>query len=70
MVTCSRVTCYLGLTQSVEVRGIDIRANPTVLRCQVNSLLLRFQLSTGSRLHLSIVVFDWTKEPQELHSCV
>lgn len=47
-----------------EVKDI---ANPTVLCRQVNDLLLRLQHSTGSRLHLSIVIFDWFKEPRELY---
>lgn len=51
---------------SLRRSEIQIWANPVVSCRQVNDLLLRLQLSTGSRLHLSIVVFDWPKEPWEL----
>lgn len=39
---------------------------PCCLMRQVNDLLLRLHLSAGTRLRLSMAVFDWPKEPQEL----
>lgn len=44
--------------------------HPAVACHQVTDLLLRLQLSTWSRLHLSIAVFDWPKEPWELHCSI
>lgn len=65
VVTWQSVTFNPALTPLRRLE-IQIQANTAVLCRQVNDLL-RLQLSTGSRLHLSIVVFDWPKEPQEFH---
>lgn len=68
-VTWQSVTFNPALTP-LRRSAIQIQANPAVSCRQVNDLLLRLQLSTGSRLHPSIVVFDWPKEPRELRWCV
>ncbi len=64
IVTWQSVTFNPALTPLRRLE-IQIQANPAVSCRQVNDVLLRLQLSTGSRLHLSIVVFDWPKEPRE-----
>ena len=65
VVTWQRVTFNPALTP-LRRSAIQIQANPAASFRQVNDLLLRLQLSTGSRLHTSTVVFDWPKEPREL----
>lgn len=66
IITWQSVTLNPALTP-FRRSEIQIQANHAVSCLLVDDLLLTLQLSTGFRLHLSIVVFDWTKEPQELH---